>query len=74
MVDLLGIADGKIAGLNASIGARHITAFGLPTALDPQPSSEPRESPWGGAWDVPYTRDPRSFSISVAGASVLLAS
>jgi RNA polymerase sigma-70 factor (TIGR02960 family) len=37
VVDVLGITDGKITEINAFIGARHITAFGLPTVLDSVP-------------------------------------
>lgn len=33
VVDLLRIVDGKVAEINAFVGARHVTAFGLPATL-----------------------------------------
>jgi RNA polymerase sigma-70 factor (ECF subfamily) len=35
VVDLLRIVDGKIVEINAFVGARHVTAFGLPATLNP---------------------------------------
>jgi hypothetical protein len=35
VVDVLRIADGKIAQSNAFIGTHHMAAFGMPLTLDP---------------------------------------
>ncbi|HEY2795071.1 MAG TPA: RNA polymerase subunit sigma-70 [Micromonosporaceae bacterium] len=35
VVDVLRIVDGRIAESNAFVGAHHVTAFGMPAALDP---------------------------------------
>jgi RNA polymerase sigma-70 factor (ECF subfamily) len=37
VVDLLRIVDGRIAEINAFVGAVHVAAFGLPASLDPAP-------------------------------------
>ena len=35
VVDVLRIVDGRIAEINAFVGAHHVLALGLPDALDP---------------------------------------
>jgi RNA polymerase sigma-70 factor (ECF subfamily) len=35
VVDVLRIVDGRIAEINAFVGAHHVAAFGLPATLDP---------------------------------------
>jgi RNA polymerase sigma-70 factor (TIGR02960 family) len=37
VVDLLRIVDGRIAEINAFVGAAHVAAFGMPASLDPAP-------------------------------------
>jgi RNA polymerase sigma-70 factor (ECF subfamily) len=37
VVDLLRIVDGRIAEINAFVGAAHVATFGLPASLDPAP-------------------------------------
>ncbi|MEV4620613.1 RNA polymerase subunit sigma-70 [Asanoa sp. NPDC049573] len=37
VVDVLRIVDGRIAEINAFVGAAHVAAFGLPARLDPAP-------------------------------------
>jgi RNA polymerase sigma-70 factor (ECF subfamily) len=38
VVDVLRIVDGRIAEINAFVGAHHVAAFGLPPTLDPDDS------------------------------------
>ena len=46
VVDVLRIVDGKIAEINAFVGARHAMALGLPATLDPDQPAEPtRQDP-----------------------------
>ena len=47
VVDVLRIVDGKIAEINAFVGARHAMAFGLPPTWDPSTGDLPRRNaPW----------------------------
>jgi RNA polymerase sigma-70 factor (ECF subfamily) len=50
VVDVLRIVDGRIAEINAFVGAHHVAAFGLPATLEPHepypvPASGHRPSP-----------------------------
>jgi RNA polymerase sigma-70 factor, ECF subfamily len=45
VVDVMHIVDGRIAEINAFVGAHHIAAFGLPPTLDPHdPDPVPRRA------------------------------
>jgi len=47
VVDVLRIVDGRIAEVNAFIGAQHVMAFGLPATWDPAIGELPRsKAPW----------------------------
>ena len=47
VVDVLRVVDGRIAEINAFVGARHVTAFGLPATWDPATGDRPRRNaPW----------------------------
>jgi RNA polymerase sigma-70 factor (ECF subfamily) len=44
VVDVLRVVDGKIAEINAFIGAQHVMAFGLPATWDPTAGDLPRRN------------------------------
>lgn len=47
VVDVLRVVDGRIAEINAFVGARHVMAFGLPATWDPSTGDLPRRNaPW----------------------------